>query len=500
MKKIMALALVLMMTLGSFTMATAETPLELTGMFVQYQQAPAEDSDFWKWMESTFHVDYSCEWVPESSYNDKLSLVLSTGDLPDIVQVTSTTDASVVNAANDGLFYDLTDLLDPEKFPNLANLNPSAWTNSKINGRNYFIPRTRGQYNTCLYLRKDILNEMGVGTPVKISEFETYFRYIKEKHPDMVPLAYQYSYVSDFFIGAFGDGAIIPVFTEDGTGLMHEVLTESYAKCVEWFQKLYADNLYASEFALYTTDKNNDLFLAGKTGARHQNLWHRWRLENAMREAVPTAELDCAFYVTSDDGKNIAVQYDVGFYGGQTINSEVPEEKVLKILEFLNATAAPESYNTFRYGLEGIHWNMENGFPVSTEQGKAEVTSSFYGPFCLATNLYDKVDSPLATTEYNLQSREMAKVIDEQAAKFKGSPFRLFSILKSNTWSNFWAVQKSEFDNFVAETIAGRHTIDELRAYQAKLIEMDEVKIACKEFKESYDGFGLANWTPPEAK
>lgn len=497
MKKTLAILLTVLLTFGMLsTAALAEDPLKINAMVVQYGQVPEKNSAFWTWMEETFNVDYDVEWVPESGYTDKLSLTLSTGDLPDIINVTNTADSSVVNAANDGLFYDLTDLLaDAERFPNLAKLNPSAWTNSKINGRNYFLPRTRGQYNTCLFLRKDILDAAKMDVPHTVSEFEAYFKYIKDNYPDMVPLAYQFfPYMSDYFLGAFGEGQIIPVYTEDGEGIVYETLTESFAKLVEWFQHLYAEGMYASEFALYNTDKNHDMFMAAKTGARHQNAWHRWRLENAVREVVPDAELAMAFYVTSDDGAYVAPQYDIGFYGGHALNADLPEEKVIRILEFFDKTADPEMYNTFRYGLEGIHWNNVDGFAVATEQGAAEVTNSLYGPFVLATNLYDKVDSPLATIEYNKDTREKVLDVDKAAAMMDCAPFKLFSILKSTTWSEFWGMEKPNFDAFVAETIAGRHTIDELRAYQQTILSNETAQQGFREFKANYDEFGLADW------
>ena len=498
MKKFMALLLALLMASSLFSFAGAEDPLQISGMIVLYQQAPAEDSDFWKWMESTFNVDYTVEWVPESGYSDKLSIALNTGDLPDIIQVTSTTDASVVNAANDGTFYDLTPLLDWEKYPNLAKLNEAAWTNSKINGKNYFLPRTRGQYNTCYFLRKDILDEKGLAVPHTVSEFTEYLRAVKELHPEMVPLAYQMQYISDNVLGAFGEGAIIPAYTEDGEGIVFEHLTEAYVKMVEWLQGLYKEGLLASEFSLYNTDKNHDLFLSGKGGIRHQNLWHRWRLEHSVQEAVPGSSIVPMFYITSDDGKYVHPQYDIGFYGGLAINADLPEEKVVKILEFMDKTADPELYNTFRYGLPEVHWTMVDGFPALNEKGKAEVTNSFYGPFCLATNLYDKVDSPLATPAYNLESREMAKDVDKAAAMIDGSPIRLFAVLKSNTWSAYWAVEKPQFDAFVAETIAGAHTLDELRDYQARIKAVPEVQEGFREFKASYEDFGLGSWKPAE--
>ena len=494
MKKFLSLLLIFAIaSMGMWALAEEE-PLKLDGMIILYDQAPAKDSDFWKWMEETFNVDYNVEWVPGASYDDKLSLMLNTDDLPDIVRLNSTSSAIVTNAANEGMFYDLTDLLDFEKYPNLGKINPGAWTVSKINGRNYVLPHTRGQYNLCLFLRGDLLEELGMEKPTTISQYTDFMRAVKEKHPDMIPLAYEMYFLEDFFLGAFGEGQILPAFTEDGEGIVHYALTESYAKFVEWLKQLYDEGLLASEFALYNSDKNNDLFVAGLTPIRYQNLWHRYRLENEGKKVDENAYLVPSFYVTSDDGKYVALEYDMGAYGGLALNADLDEEKVVKILEFMDKTAAPDYYNTFRYGIEGVHWTMVDGFPVATEQGAAEITNSLFGPFEIATNIYDKVNSPLADAAYNLESQEMAKEVDVAAEMVGAAPYHLFSIIKSNSWSQFWSTAETDFDAYVADTITGQHTVDEFRAYQQSLLEKDEVKASFQEFKASYDEFGLANW------
>lgn len=233
-----------------------------------------------------------------------------------------------------------------------------------------------------MFVRGDILKEMGVGVPATLSEYEEYFRYCKE-HYDMVPVASPLSPLYDFFLGAFGDGSRNPVYTEDGTGIVWYQFTESYAKMVEWLQKLYKEGLLSSEFALLTGDNNSDLFLTGQTAIRWQNIWHYYRLQTTL-QAVPGFEnswLEMALYATSDDGKYKSLNYDIGYYGGLLLNAELSEEKVRAILDFLNKTADPAMYNIHRYGIEGVHWNMVDGYPKATEKGKAEVTNSFYSPF-----------------------------------------------------------------------------------------------------------------------
>ncbi len=473
-----------------------EEPLELTMLMIQYNQPPSETGEFWTWMESTYNVDLKIEWVAESSYNDRLALLLSTGDLPDIIQLPSTTSAPVVNAVNAGFLKELTPFLDFDKYENLGKISSAAWNNSKINGKNYVFPRSRGQYNTCLFLRGDLLDKMGMEVPSTVDEMTEYFRGIKQLQSDMIPLPMEVNTIVDFAGGAFGPGVVLPVYTEDGSGIINFRLTDGFADCIEWLSQLYAEGLYAEEFALYKTDRNEEVILAGKGGARHQNLWHRYRLSTELQKAVPDGYFVPCFGLSTEKGQT--VEYDSGFYGGHAVSADVSDEKLLRIMDFFNKTADPEMYNTFTYGLEGSYWTMEDGFPKLTELGNKEVTNSFYGPYVRSTSLYDKVDSPLADAEYNRETREMAKQVDELAAKVGGAPFRLFNIIASDSWSQWWAVNEGDFNGFVADTITGKHTIEELKKYQADILAMDQIQASCREYKESYDSFGLADWKLPE--
>lgn len=474
----------------------SEKPVEISMLLIQYNQPPREDGEFWKWMESTYGVDLKIEWVAESSYNDRLALALSTGDIPDIVQIPQTTAAPVVNAVNSGLLKDLTPYLDFDKYENLGKISSASWTNSKIDGKYYVFPRSRGQYNVCLFLRGDMLDQMNMEVPSTIDELTEYFRGIKALQPDMIPLPMEVDTITSFAAGAFGPGEILPVFTEDKTGIIDHHLTDAYADCIEWLSELYAEGLYASEFALYKTDRNQEVVLAGKGGARHQNVWHRYRLSTELQKAVPDGYFVPCFGVSTDKGQT--VEYDAGLYGGYGVSADVSEEKLLKILDFYNSTSDPEMYNTFTYGLEGTYWNMVDGFPKLTELGNKEVTNSFYGPYVRATFLYDKVDSPLADADYNKETREMVKKVDELAANIDGAPFKLFNIISSNAWSEWWSVNKGEFEGYVADTITGKHSIEDFRKYQADILALDEIQTANKEYKASYDSFGLADFKLPE--
>src|SRR5690606_26447129 len=63
--------------------------LVVNGMAELYNQAPGKDGEFWKYMEQEFNVDYNVEWVPVDTYQQKLDLVLASGDLPDMIQISN---------------------------------------------------------------------------------------------------------------------------------------------------------------------------------------------------------------------------------------------------------------------------------------------------------------------------------------------------------------------------------------------------------------------------
>jgi putative aldouronate transport system substrate-binding protein len=474
-------------------------PLEINALLTQYNQPPDPNGEFWKDMEKTYNVKYTIEWVAESAYSDKVSLVLASGTLPDLIQLISTTDASVVNAINKGLLMDLTPHLDFKKYPNLGKINGSAWINSKVSGKNYVFPRSRGQYNTALFIRGDWLDKLGMKTPTTIDEFEKYLRGIKNnadikgnKKGDIIPLPVEVNTIMSFVQGAFGPGSIVPVFTADKTGVVHSVLTESYALGIDWLKKLYNEGLYPKEFALYNTDRNQDILFDGLGGARHQNAWHRFRLSSEIKKVDPNGYVAPVFGLKGPGGVN--VEYDKGFYGGHALNAKLSAYKRDRILDFFNKTADPDKYRYFVYGMEGKYYNIVDGFPILTDLGKKEVTNSFYGPYVVATDLYNKVDSPLADAKYNKETREMVKVVDTLAASVGSAPFKIFEVISSKAWSQYWAINSKDFSAYVADTIAGKHTIDEFRAYQKKIASAPEVQTAFKEFKASYDEFGLANW------
>ncbi|GHU17419.1 hypothetical protein FACS1894163_08290 [Spirochaetia bacterium] len=465
-------------------------PLEIHAMLMQYQQPPDPNGAFWKDMESKYNIKYTADWVQDGSYSEKLALVLSSNDLPDIVQIANTTEASVIKAIEAGQFKDLSPYLDFNKYPNMGKVSSSAWINSRYKGKNYVFPRSRGQYNDSIMLRGDILKKYNLPTPRTLAEFEAYLAAAAKEGGIPMP---QVSVTR--FQPMFGPGNIKPVFTADGTGIVPQHLTESYALAVEYLAGLYAKGWIAKEYAMFNDAQAENALISGKSGMYYKNVWHRFRLNQEIHKTLPDAEVIPIFSLEGPGG--IGIMYDKGFYGGIMVNAKLSESKMLKLMDFFEETCKAENYFYFTYGLEGRYYNLVDGFPQLTEEGKKDVNNSFYCPYMLATDMFNKVDSPLAPPAYNRETRELVKVIDGVAAGLGYAPFTFFDIISSAAYANFWALNSLDFDSNVADVITGKRPISDFRAYQQRLLQDPLVQTAQKEYKASWDEFGLANWKAP---
>jgi putative aldouronate transport system substrate-binding protein len=468
-------------------------PLVIHAMLIQYQQPPDPNGKFWKDMEAKYNIKYTADWVQDNTYTDKMALVLSTNSLPDIAQTLSTTDPAIVRAMDAGMFKDLTPHLDFNKYQNLGKISQSAWINSKYKGKNYVFPRSRGQYNDSIMIRGDVVKKYNLGEIKTIDQFTAYLEAMKKE--GAIPLAYNVKDNVGRFAPVFGPGNIKPVFTADNTGIVPQQLTESWVKAIDYFRDLYARGLVATEFALFKDAQTENAMLTGKAGVYFKNVWHRYRLNEEIHKVLPNAEITPIFNLEGPGGN--AILYDKGFYGGIMVNSKLDDVRFRKLLEFFNKTSDPANYFYFMYGIEGAYWNLVDGFPQLTEEGKKDVNNSFYCPYTLATDMYGKVDSPLAPPAYNRETREMVKVIDTVVAKMGYAPFTFFDIISSKSWSDFWALNKTEYDSLVVDVIAGKRPMSDFTKWQQQTLNTGEVKAAMKEFKQSWDEFGLANWKPP---
>src|SRR5690554_2238218 len=99
---------------------------------------------------------------------------------------------------------------------------------------------------------------------------------------------------------------------------------------------------------------------ASKAGMSLQTLNNTWHTGKSIVETVPDAHYTQPPYIEGPFGK---INFrDGGSFGMNIIPSSVPEEKMKKILEFLDYGASDEGYTLYMYGLADVHYTVVDGF------------------------------------------------------------------------------------------------------------------------------------------
>ncbi len=238
------------------------------------------------YIRDNYGVDMVMDWQAENSeYNNKLSLNIASGSLPDIFFCNNY--RTFLQLAQNGLLADLTDIYDDnisdtikgiDKSYNGRNFEPVT-----IDGRIMAIPggNLDGQQNI-LWLRKDWLDNLGLDVPDTFEDLEKVLYAFVNDDPDgngvddtvgLVVSAteavkgYNHNYGLEPIFYAFG--AYPTYWMEDENGQVYygstgEKMKDALALLQDWYAKGLIDKQFATRIGSGETEA---VFTSGQGGA-----------------------------------------------------------------------------------------------------------------------------------------------------------------------------------------------------------------------------------------
>ncbi|WP_409344755.1 extracellular solute-binding protein [Paenibacillus sp. MBLB4367] len=337
---------------------------------------PDSDNPLLKEMQKRTNTNLKIEWISESTYDDKINVLLASGKLPDMVFIENADTAQVRTLVDQGVFWDLSPFIKDYKNLSRADLK-ETWETSKINGKTFSIPRYYASFGGGVFpqLRKDWLDKLGLKVPETIDDFYNVLKAFKEKDPDgngkndTIPYAASADYigwVTALFNETVGswklkpDGKITPVITEPES-----------REALVWIKKAYEDGLFPSDFAILKLSQLGDLVKSGKAGGVGWSMPQAWPLTEAARKTDPKATMLPLPYMISPKG-NKYTHSGTPFYGEYFIPKSVSEAKVKKILAFMDYGYSQEGNDLAFWGVKDVHYKEEGGKKVPTEQAKTD--------------------------------------------------------------------------------------------------------------------------------
>lgn len=258
-----------------------------------------------KAIEEALNIKINPEFVEYSQYNQKLSLKIASGETPDIVNRVSQA-SDYIKYSRNGIFFDMTDLLNEKDAPNLyPSLSQELWNQAKVDGRIYGVPFIFGlgkgyRYNTVL--RKDYLEQIGADMPKTLDEYYNILLEVKKQFPDVIPLgAVSSTGISEFAIRSFdhvfGAFEVQPgyFYQKDGKFSNYDI-DPRMREALLFLQKMYAEDLIDKEFLTIKETSFKDKLFSGKvfsfvTQWANPASWDLTIEQNILKSKGDTTEL-----------------------------------------------------------------------------------------------------------------------------------------------------------------------------------------------------------------
>ncbi len=414
MKRILSLALALVMMLSLVSFASAE---EATGMaawepFAErvkitvpvYDRSkagyPAVDDNYWtKWVQSEFgdkwNIDVQYVAIPRGDVMTKYSLLIAGGDTPTIMMEYDY--PKVAQWANDGAMQviDLDEFakVAPTYYGKMVENNQLGYTD--INGETYFVLSERPYYNTGYtwrtFVRMDWLRAVGYDhVPTSYAEYsDAINKIIAAGLTDQAPLGLgipSSAYVANF---AFHDEDL-----DEAEWAMHcslgtaSLTWEPTYRLLKRTNAEYHQGWYSTEFDLAensggaSTDQMQTDFINGKTFSYAGYMAANVNWLTAFYENNPDAELALASaYAVEEEGVAVARNRADNAFGMIVgFSSYATPDQLKAAWMLMEWMIQPENLFVLENGVEGVTYTMgEDGLPV--------VDGAYTGEYMLNHNM-----------------------------------------------------------------------------------------------------------------
>jgi putative aldouronate transport system substrate-binding protein len=338
-------------------------------------------------MKEKYNINVEYVSVPRSSSDDKLNIMMSGGNAPDIV---FTYNQNIYyNFAQNGGLADLTQAYETYG-SDIKKFVSDAQNMGQIDGKQFAIMKQRGVESPrhTAYIRQDWLDKLGMEMPKTKEELTSYLQAVKDKNPGGVDhvIPWAMSGRNDTEKGYLNFvGSYVNLESDKDAYVYSETYMAVAKGAVEGLRKLnelYNKGLITKDFA---TDTTEDIYkaqvTAGNAGFFLDDTERPWDYITILNQStggrtfvpVQCFELADGSYRTPFEQR----------YGMFVMVPKSSEKKVDACMKYLNWQADPEVAENIVYTTE--HKRDENGVPIKLSS--EELSSKGYPGTCDDLNI-----------------------------------------------------------------------------------------------------------------
>lgn len=345
----------------------------ITAMCVYYGTGDPASEDFVKKMGEVLGAELDITMVPGTGYEDKVNTMLASNTLPRMVVISNLKSSAFVNAADAGAFWDIEPFL--ADYPNLQTIAEGVYSNIRVNGVLYGIPRERPVVRRGINYRLDWLEEAGISQPETVEDIAAIISNFSDREGVDYGLTQGGGYIEGLPILAVWNGAPNNWGIDENNTFVPDWFTPEFMEVLNMFRDFYANGEMNKNFAEITVPDGLIAFNTEKAGFIFnyaENLGPD-TIYSDLYKINPDAKMWYGLEMKGTDGVSRAVA-DAGFNGMFAFpKSANPTEKELReCLTVLNNMGTEEYANLVEWGIEGSTYSIVDGSAKRTPEQAAE--------------------------------------------------------------------------------------------------------------------------------
>jgi multiple sugar transport system substrate-binding protein/putative aldouronate transport system substrate-binding protein len=309
--------------------------------------------------------------APWAEWPVKLNSLMASGQTPDVFVTYGPGDADGFQKMRDGgALLPLTKYL--KQYPNI-DARLKRWEAQAKDGEFYALP-VEIRLDHTFFIRKDRIDALGMAVPGTIEEFYNVAVALKKAYGGY-PISSSPAHTAGFFwlypiFYAFG-GAWEDWVSESNQ-LMPCWISNGNKEALRYINKLYKDGLLDPDFISNSDADKREKFYSGKASIIMDSEYPSIAKDILSRDQ--NARL-ATFGVLNGPGGAGMWGMD-GFFTAVSINANLDNAKIKKVLGFFDYLYSSEGLKLLRYGVKDVHWKDLNGkiVPLFAKKGENYVT------------------------------------------------------------------------------------------------------------------------------
>jgi len=330
------------------------------------QDAPARVA-----LEEAVGVRMIVQAAPQADWNTKMSLMLATNQVPDIMQVSG---SAIADYAKPSVLHPIRALAE-EYAPNIKKYNEA---NSYVkrfvqSGELYLL--LRDGYNKRVVapmpmVRKDLLEKLDLPAPDDFDQLYEVLKEFKKYNPDAICWGARRglkrflminAYPMGSGMGAWKTGVDIPYYDKDVDGgkWLYGPIHPEFRDVLDYFARLYKEGLLDPDITTTNDDQLYERYTSDRAIFIWENMTFPVRWNKALREKNPEATWGPIPVLRGKKGRR-QNNYN-GPSGGYVIGAGCKHPD--RVIQLYNFQISPEGLDLTNWGIEDVHYTLKGSRP-----------------------------------------------------------------------------------------------------------------------------------------